>query len=53
MLVVLIQCVFATNHTMLEISDLDVKVGSKKDSGLNDGDEIGREAAPEDNEPSK
>jgi len=50
MLVLLMQCAFAaTNETMLEISDLDVKVGSKSDKGLNDGDEIGREAAPEDN----
>lgn len=33
---------------MLEITDLDVKVGSKTDKGLTDGDTIGRDAKPED-----
>ena len=48
MAALLIQCVSATNSSMLEISDLDVKVGSKTDKNLNDGDTIGKEAAPED-----
>jgi len=49
MLVLLIQGVSAVNQSMLEISDLDVKVGSKSDKNLNDGDSISQEAAPEDN----
>jgi hypothetical protein len=39
---------YARNSTMLEITDLDVKVGSKTDKGLRDGDTIGRDAEPED-----
>ncbi len=36
------------NSTKLEITDLDVKVGSKTDKGLSDGDTIGDEAMPGD-----
>src|SRR3989344_2487672 len=36
------------NSTKLQITDLDVKVGSKTDKGLNDGATIGDEAMPGD-----
>jgi len=35
-----------SRQSMLRISDLDVKVGSKKDSGLSDGDSISKDAEP-------